>query len=870
SDGDGITDALEVGLQDADGDGRIDDFADADGDGLSDIVDQNSGGTSPVLANSDGTGFVNYLDVDSDDDGIVDNIEGQPSQSYVAPLGTDTDGDGIDDAFDPDQGGIIITVSDFEQDGIPDYLDSDSDNDGILDRIEGMDANKDGIADYVFTGIDTDGDGLDDGYEVTVISPYDPLGSKAATQNTDGLDDRDWRDTDDDGDGINTIDEILNLNGNLIPDYMESLCVPGQMAVEVTGYAQFAIDDVGGTGNDNAALGSPDNSAAAIGRSKAFVLNFDEEVPAGATITLYLGAKTATCSASIETSLNNVAYSAVATYSAPTKIGAPPATFEEVSFVALTSIKYVRITVSSIDIVYVDAIKFFYYDCAQPVLASDDEESVFKNETRTLSVIGNDLDLVGNGLSVSIVSGPSSGAKATVNPDGTIEYEAFLGYTGIDSFSYQVCNTNGSCDTGTVTVSVSASSCLDSEIPIILQSQDTIYAISSISCELNGSSGADCSKSLGVPDNLVPTQMQGDKPNDHTILDFGRRVKNGSKINAYFSTWDAGAVVKVRVSNDLVTWTDYEIFTQPVLALYNFPAQSFNSFKVSIQPTIDFRYIHFRTGHFTGAKLKLDGVEAIFDGYIQTGCERVTALDDSESVYKNETRNLLVQGNDEDALGLALVTTIVSQPVNGGTAVVKGDGTIDYTPLVDYIGIDSFTYQVCNEKGKCDNATVNLNVLPSTCVSGEVPIVVQGLGSRYSVGSIECELNGSAAGVCTNALGEPDNLETVQMQGDKPNDHIILDFGQEMKYGSVVNAYFVGWDVGAILKIRVSNDLVSWTDYVIFNTVPVLATYSFPSSSFSSYKASVTPDVNFRYVEMRPGHSTNKKLKLDGVETIYT
>jgi len=86
----------------------------------------------------DGDGIPNRLDLDSDNDGIPDNVEAQSTSGYVAPSGNDTDGDGLDDAYDPDNGGTSLTPPDTDKDGIPDYLDSDSDNDGYTDCEEGL------------------------------------------------------------------------------------------------------------------------------------------------------------------------------------------------------------------------------------------------------------------------------------------------------------------------------------------------------------------------------------------------------------------------------------------------------------------------------------------------------------------------------------------------------------------------------------------------------------------------------------------------------------------------------------------------------------------------------------------------------------
>ncbi|WP_197043958.1 cadherin-like domain-containing protein, partial [Aureispira sp. CCB-QB1] len=131
--------------------------------------------------NQDGDNNYNFLDIDADNDGIVDNTEGQGTRTYVAPVNNDADGDGIDDIYDSNDaifGGAGSGIIPNNQDGAadnPDYLDLDTDNDGIPDVIEGHDTNGDGVVNgadspNANTGLsggtaDVDGDGLLDGYD---------------------------------------------------------------------------------------------------------------------------------------------------------------------------------------------------------------------------------------------------------------------------------------------------------------------------------------------------------------------------------------------------------------------------------------------------------------------------------------------------------------------------------------------------------------------------------------------------------------------------------------------------------------------------------------------------------------------------------
>jgi hypothetical protein len=191
SDNDGIPDLEEGGTDpslDADGDGVLDDQTDTDGDGIADSVDQDNGGTPADVPDTDGDGTPDYQDLDSDDDGIPDLVEGGTDPSLdadgdgVLDDPTDTDGDGMADSVDPDDEGTPATVPDTDGDGIPDYQDLDSDDDGIPDLEEGgtdlyLDADDDGVLD---DQTDTDGDGIADS-----VDPDDE-GTPAPVPDTDG------------------------------------------------------------------------------------------------------------------------------------------------------------------------------------------------------------------------------------------------------------------------------------------------------------------------------------------------------------------------------------------------------------------------------------------------------------------------------------------------------------------------------------------------------------------------------------------------------------------------------------------------------------------------------------------------------------
>jgi len=176
SDNDGIYDIVEAGQGDKDtnNDGILNDqdanYADTDFDGVADAFDIDQTGYEFIPIDTDNDGNYDCYDIDSDNDGIVDVIEGQLSTSYKEISNIDQDTDGLDDAFDPDFGGTTNGTVNTDGADTFDHLDIDSDNNGVLDFTEAYDSDGDGVAETTASGIDNDQDGLDDAFDMRKTS----------------------------------------------------------------------------------------------------------------------------------------------------------------------------------------------------------------------------------------------------------------------------------------------------------------------------------------------------------------------------------------------------------------------------------------------------------------------------------------------------------------------------------------------------------------------------------------------------------------------------------------------------------------------------------------------------------------------------
>jgi hypothetical protein len=152
SDNDGIPDLVEAGGVDVDGNGIADNLADANGNGLADVYESAGGGAALPVPDTDSDGAADYIDVDSDGDSISDVYEaGGVDANNDGRIDSivDANGDGLADSVDVSLGGARLERTDTDRDGKVDYLDTDSDGDGISDRNEGRaDSDGDGVADY--------------------------------------------------------------------------------------------------------------------------------------------------------------------------------------------------------------------------------------------------------------------------------------------------------------------------------------------------------------------------------------------------------------------------------------------------------------------------------------------------------------------------------------------------------------------------------------------------------------------------------------------------------------------------------------------------------------------------------------------------
>jgi VCBS repeat-containing protein len=189
---------------------------------------------------------------------------------------------------------------------------------------------------------------------------------------------------------------------------------------------------------------------------------------------------------------------------------------------------------------------------------------------------------------------------------------------------------------------------------------------------------------------------------------------------------------------------------------------------------------------------------------------------DSIWLYDSATRDLLqyaipggqghLKNNDIDIDQESWATTVVTG-VAHGTLVLNVDGSFLYTPALDFVGTDSFTYRVTDAGGFTDTATVTINVLALN--SAPVP-----LEDNYTVHEDQVLTVNAALGVLANDTDYEGTTLTVTSFTPAANGTLTLAADGSFVYtpnpnfnGSERVSYFVkdadGQSYAGLIKITV-------------------------------------------------------------------
>ncbi len=378
----------------------------------------------------------------------------------------------------------------------------------------------------------------------------------------------------------------------------------------------------------------------------------------------------------------------------------------------------------------------------QPPVANDDTATTPIGTAVTIPVLNNDSDPENDVLTLISISEQPSNGVATINDDGQIVYIPNPGFEGVDEFVYIVCDPGGLCDMATVTIAVGGD--LPNNPPIGVPDEGETEPNTTLTIDVlandSDPDGDNLTVTLGSEpmNGIVTLSPDGTlvyTPNvDFEGMDFVTYIVCDDGNPVLCDTTFVTITVEDGNSSGIIVDAEPDIVQTP--------------FNISINIDVlandlgdDLVIASVTQGENGFVAISPDGTTIIYDpndGFFGTDyffyticdptgtvCDTTivsvtvlppdnpnlppTANNDVATTPENTPVTIPVLANDSDPEGAPLtITAITNEPANGTAEIVNGQ--IVYTPNPDFVGVDSFTYIICDPQGLCDEATVGVAV----------------------------------------------------------------------------------------------------------------------------------------------------------------
>ena len=284
-----------------------------------------------------------------------------------------------------------------------------------------------------------------------------------------------------------------------------------------------------------------------------------------------------------------------------------------------------------------------------PPIASDDDATTHIDTPVINDLLANDGDPDGDFIAVNTtpITDPVNGS-VTIAPDGTYTYVPVAGFSGTDTFTYEIMDPSGNVDTATVTITVKP----DANGPL--------------------NDAPDANDDVGIGQKNSP--ILGDLLANDTDPNGNSPTINTTPVNA-------------PTNGSVVINPDGTYMYTPNA---DFVGNDSFTYKIS---------------DGNGGTDIATAYMTVFDNPPVAGDDINTTLVDTPV-----TGDVLTNDRDPNAGDdLTVNTTPVIGP-NNGALVLNPDGTYEYTPNSGFAGLDSFEYEVCDEGGNCTTAVVDIEV----------------------------------------------------------------------------------------------------------------------------------------------------------------
>lgn len=422
---------------------------------------------------------------------------------------------------------------------------------------------------------------------------------------------------------------------------------------------------------------------------------------------------------------------------------------------------------------------------------SDFVEAFLNRPEIQVDVLGNDrLGPVGGlaGAVITDISEPTQGGSLRISDDGMfLLYAPPIDFTGFESATYTI---NGLYETH-ISISVGENQVGTRYVPIRQDGGSTALGILSATFFTNGYEGPGIITAFEQPEhgrvelddnNLFYTPDERFTGSDSLLFTVDGEFEGRININVlprlendYFNKVVSPAFDDISIPvlyNDLVDGARITAVTQPTSSAT--ARISADGMRVILTPTrmgyasITFSYT-VNDAYETTARVNLQPSVALNANHLNTGQNGSGTVidvvtndefgDATPRVWDPVTRNYIDTIYPYDG---AREITAVGETSNGGSAVVSADGSdILYVPAADFVGVDTFTYEVDGQY----TGTVYVNVVRAVrddqasviadSTDNTIPVLVNDpLGADYS-----------GAGLITS-VSEPDFGGTVAISED--------------------------------------------------------------------------------------------------------
>jgi len=366
-------------------------------------------------------------------------------------------------------------------------------------------------------------------------------------------------------------------------------------------------------------------------------------------------------------------------------------------------------------------------------VATNDTKITNEDTPIRISVLSNDTDVDGDVLTITSTTNPTNGTVA-VNADGTIIYSPTLNFNGSDTFNYTISDGNGGSSTATVTVTVLHVNHVpvatndtkitneDTPVTISVLSNDAdvdgdVLTITSTTNPTNGTVVVNADGTITYSPTL---NFNGSDTFNYTIKDGNGGSSTATVTVTVLSVNDPPVAVNdTKTTNEDTPVTIFVLSNDTdvdgdVLTITSTTNPTNGTVVVNADGTITY----FPTLNFNGSDTFNYTIK---DGNGGSSTATVTvavlsvndlpvAVNDTKTTNEVTPVTISVLSNDTDVDGDVLTITGTTNPTNG-TVFVNANGTITYSPTLNFNGSDTFDYTVSDGNGGLSTATVTVTVL---------------------------------------------------------------------------------------------------------------------------------------------------------------